>query len=291
MGNGMPPKRRNARSIAACVAASFAFICLMLTPSSCGAQVTDCDEISQNSSDKIVMDKVSGVDEAVSGMTKVSLENMLDMQFAELHQTLRNFAQFVFCGGRYPQTSAPFDPSRTEFLHDHGVTIEVWGEIDQTGAILNFLLVPVRHYEFFGHGNEKLSGYEIAQYKPLKSDRIHDVRLGLFGKSLELKALSSVGLGVNYFKRAKTEEDSSAKTKLYDDSRSFFCRGVVLLNQARPTHPNLGLNPVDWTTLADYAGRSAVSVADAAINDDGYKGSMKITLSNGRPRECPGPAL
>jgi hypothetical protein len=95
-----------------------------------------------------------------------------------------------------------------------------------------------------------------------------------------------VSLGLKYLKRATHETDALAKTKLYDASRSFFCRGVVLLEQVRPPDETRGLDRADWANLLDYANRSAVAVAEAASNDRDYRGAMKKVLPQERLQEC-----
>jgi hypothetical protein len=75
------------------------------------------------------------------------------MQFDELHENLKSIVTMVFCDNRFPGSSAPFNSDRTEYLLDRGVTVEACGEINNAGALLTFLLVPVSHYEYFASGN------------------------------------------------------------------------------------------------------------------------------------------
>lgn len=204
------------------------------------------------------------------------------MKLEALEKDLEDLVKFVFCSNRTPSGETDIQRDLCEILNDYNVVMEVWGEARGNEAVINYLVVPLRHYEHFVASNANLTGFLEVFY--LRENTTTDIA-ALFRDTPEARALTSVALGLKYLNRATAAFDENQITINFDIAREFFCRTVGILDQIRPGNGRSGLSPSDWQQLFNYARESAYNTAQMALAEPNYFGTLR-DLDEKRLKDC-----
>jgi hypothetical protein len=238
------------------------------------SSLSECREISAPYDRyKIVVDDVKVVDTG-SFSERKRVESAIRMQLDLLDYGVRHLTDYVFCTDRRPSARS-FDHSMVDLLNYYGVILELWGEVSGAGSVLFYIVVPVRHYEFFRKSNNALTGHYRAEYGPrVGQDRTTALR-ELFGDAHELRAFVILALGIRFLDHARDSASVSERNRSYDNARTFFCGGLAALREARQ-HGLRGLNDVAWDALLRFAENSAQLATKEALADTSYSGALRL---------------
>jgi hypothetical protein len=243
----------------------------------------DCEAISANRNDKIVISQVKGINRNISEIQRQRVRNAINMQFPALDRELRDFIISVFCDERRPNQDS-FDRNRSDLLNEFGVVVEVWGEVDQEGSLLYYAVVPLRAYEFFAKLNSNLTGFYAAEYGARVSESSPAELQSLFRDNRELVSFAALALGAKHLQRAIGSVGAPQKTRYFDNARSFFCAAAASLTDARQSGLR-GLRENEWAALSSYAGDAARRTVERALADASYSGAMRL-LPRQRLEQC-----
>ena len=248
-------------------------ICLLAAATGAAQQMKDCNPQS-GPAYTIFLDEVRVVDqnatEAVSNLRNAlysSMRNHLDAIAIERED--EPSLGTVECSGRFP-TPQQFERDRVEWLNDHKVVMEVWGDLRGVGqanynADLNVSVIPARAVELTT--SKPPSYFRIEQTIP--SGATPERVLSLFREYRELSGYAFIAAGL----RALSDGADS-----YDYANAYLCRGASSLRGT--TNPK-------QQQLLRYVDKVSDDLVKRAQNDPRYTGTLKLlSLANAKGR-CP----
>jgi hypothetical protein len=247
------------------------------------AGAIDCEPVSADRRDKIVISNLRGIGEKMTETQRLRVRNAINMQFPALRTELRDYVTPVFCDDRTPNLHA-FDRTQSDLLNEFGVVIETWGEINKDGTLLYYAVIPLR-IQYFGGSDAALSGLYHAEYDARALEEGRTELQALFRDNRELMSFAALALGARHFNRAQGSTDQKRKSQFYDNARTFFCKALELLAQARGAGLR-GLRNNEWAALRDYATRAVRTTAERALADRGYVGAMTLLQTRERQQQC-----
>jgi hypothetical protein len=267
--------RRNAVhriGIAALAAAVFA----LGHPQRGWALIEGCPGDAERAGDKIVIGSVTELVGEVGTRLARALLAAFEMRFERAKAELDEEALIVYCDGRPVRESDAYNAGVVGVLNDEQVLLEVGAQPDGSDIMVTYVVIPIRHYAFFGQPPSEAKGYHQALYE---QSRISAGLEQLFRGNAELRLMAALALALRHEKIADGERDPERRRALMHRSRAFYCDAVGSLEAARPREGFLGLPESEWQALGNFARASARRLFGKAIGDPGYVGSLSVVAS------------
>ncbi len=267
--------RRNAVrriGIAALAAAVFA----LGHPQQGRALIVGCPGDADRAGDKIVIGSVTELVGEVNTRLARALLAAFEMHFEKAKAELGEEVLIVYCDGRPVRESDFYNASVVAVLNDEQVLLEVGAHPDGSDIMVTYVVIPIRHYAFFGRPPSKAKGFHQAVYE---QSRISSGPEQLFKGNAELRLMAALALALRHEKIADGEPDPEHRRALRDRSRAFYCDAVGSLEAARPREGFLGLPESEWQALGDFAHAGARRLFGKATGDPAYVGSLSVVAS------------
>jgi hypothetical protein len=244
-------------------------------PGIAAAALVECPPISATQGSKVVVDEVRPSDggaAALSAFEERRLQNAIHQQISQLSAERPAEVQAVICRQRWPEGPDEFSLALSRNLLAHDVLIELWGESDQSLALIQYAVLPVRI-----RAGTNLPGIYASAYSFGASGGVET----LFRDARELQAFAALALGFRAFEQARAastvgDADKVARSARFNDARSYFCEAERLLGEAATRADEFGPDPQQWKALIALASDAASETARTARADPAYIGAMKL---------------
>jgi hypothetical protein len=198
------------------------------------------------------------------------------MRFERAEAELDDEAEIVYCNGRTIRESDSYDADVVSVLNDEKLLLEVGARRDGSDIVVTYVVIPIRHYVFFGSPPNEARGYYQAIYE---QSRISAGLELLFKGNAELRLMAALALALRYEKIADSQPGPDRRYPLMDRSRAFYCDAVGSLERARPREGFLGLPESEWQMLAEFAYAGARRLFEQTTSDPAYVGSLSVVAS------------
>lgn len=255
--------------IAALAAAVFA----LGHPQQGRALIEGCPRDADRAGDKIVIGSVTDLVGEVDTRLARALLAAFEMRFEKAKAELDEEARIVYCDRRPVRESDSYNAGVVAVLNDEEVLLEVGVRPDGSDIMVTYVVIPIRHYAFFGQPPSRAKGYHQALYE---RSRIGAGLGQLFKGNAELRLMAALALALRHEKIADGEPDPEQRRALMHRSRAFYCDAVGSLEAARPRPDFLGLPESEWQALGDFAHAGARRLFGKATGDPAYVGSLSV---------------
>ena len=238
--------------------------------------IKGCPSEANRGGDKIVIGSVTKVVGEMSTRLARALLAAFEMRFEKAEAELNEEAMIIYCSNRTVGKSDSYKASVVGILNDEEVLLEVGVHPEGSDIVVTYVVIPIRHYAFFGQPSSTAKGYHQALYE---QSQIGTGLSRLFKGNAELRLMAALALALRYEKMAEGESDSERRGAYMNRSRSFYCDAIGSLEEARPRQNFLGLPEGEWSALSNFAHSGVRRLFDRAVGDSDYIGSLSVVAS------------
>ena len=241
------------------------------------AALVECPAISDRTGVKVVVGDVRPIESSATGTALSPFEerrvlNAIHQQIGQLSAERPTDVSAIICPHRWPERPEEFTAALSRNLLDHDVLIELWGESDQSLALIQYAVLPVRV-----RAGTNLPGIYASAYSFGAGGGVET----LFRDARELQAFTALALGFRAFEQARAastvgDADKVARSARFNDARSYFCEAERLLSEAAARADEFGPDPQQWKALIALASDAASETARTARADPAYIGALKL---------------
>ncbi len=246
---------------------------MLIFPQNAQARIEGCDNASLQDGDKIVIGSMNDLVGSIGTRRTRAMIAAFEMKFDKARSELHREAGVFYCGDRLVRESDDYSASIVEILNDEEVLLEVGARAEDSDLVITYIVVPIRHYAFFGGHQPLIEGYHEALYE---KSRIDEGLEHLFRANAELRLMAALALALRYEKLAEAESSTEDRQAFMHRSRAFYCDAVGSINDAAPSDDLLGLLEEDWRALGAFAEAGARRLFQTALNDPAYAGSLAV---------------
>lgn len=224
------------------------------------------------SNDKLLIGSMDLV-RSVSERKRRALLAAFEMHFDQADASLGSLAKVIYCPRRQMRQENNYDASVTGLLNDERVLLEVGARVSDGDIIVAYVVVPMRHYEFYNAQPPRMPGYHEALYEQAQ---IETGLAALFRGNAELRLLAALALGLRHEKIADSGLSADERKTMLLRSRAFYCDAIGTLDDARPRPDFLGFEQSEWENLGNFAREGAVRVYQQTLSDFGEQSALPI---------------
>ncbi|MFN3232348.1 MAG: hypothetical protein ACE363_09345 [Alphaproteobacteria bacterium] len=237
------------------------------------ARIEGCNDASLQDGDKIVIGSMNDLVGSIGTRRSRAMIAAFEMKFDKARSELHREAGVYYCGERLVRESDDYSASIVEILNDEEVLLEVGARAEDSDLVITYIVVPIRHYAFFGGHQPLIEGYHEALYE---KSRIDEGLEHLFRANAELRLMAALALALRYEKLAEAETSAQNRRALMHRSRAFYCDAVGSIDDAAPSDDLLGLLEDDWRALGEFAETGARRLFQTALDDPAYAGGLAV---------------
>ena len=238
--------------------------------------IEGCPDDAGRAGDKIVIGSVTELVGEVNSRLARALLAAFEMRFEKAKAELDEEASIVYCEGRPVRESNSYNEGIVSVLNDEQILLEVGAHPDGQDIMVTYVVIPIRHYAFFGQPQSQVKGYHQAIYE---QSRISSGLEQLFRNNAELRLMAALALALRHEKLADGESEPDRHRTLLHRSRAFYCDALGSLDAAKPRPGFLGLPESEWEALGDFARAGAQRLFGKATGDPDYVGILSVVES------------